>query len=207
VHSLPSVAAAQFAVDADDFPGFCLEVGEVRPGQFELGGPAPGRLLGGNLGSLEFEILEGGQITDLHTWLHVGFREWRVEHMQSAGAELLGSELFPTSGVQVELDRISVPDLLVGADVRRFLVETTQADVEVLLVPQVKELTTTVGKIRMADVNGSDKSTIPIVQLPVHRDWLLRLRNKTDDGSLLSVGGSGFKENDENGYFPCMCHL
>jgi hypothetical protein len=43
--------------------------------------------------------------------------------MQCAGAEGRSAELVAPPGVQVELDRIAVPDLVVGADVRRLLVE------------------------------------------------------------------------------------
>jgi hypothetical protein len=43
------------------------------------------------------------------------------------------SVLFTMSGVEVELHCIAIPDLIVGADVGGFLIETAQADVEVLL--------------------------------------------------------------------------
>jgi len=58
VHPYPTVTAAQFAVDADDLSDLPLELREVGPRQLELGGPAPRRFLGGNLGTLELEILE-----------------------------------------------------------------------------------------------------------------------------------------------------
>src|SRR5262249_21028982 len=133
----PPVAAAKLALDADDLARFGCEVREVRPGQLELGGVAPGRLGGGDLGPLQLEILERREVTDLEAWLYVGLRERRVEHVQRAGAEGRSAELVATPGVQVELDRIAVPDLIVRADVSWLLVEAAQPDVQVLVVPQI----------------------------------------------------------------------
>ena len=60
--------------------------------------------------------------------------------MQGAGAERRGTEFVATPGVQIELDRIAVPDLVVGPDVDRLLIQATKADVEIFLVPQEEEL-------------------------------------------------------------------
>src|SRR5205085_2736287 len=72
-----------------------------------------------------------------------------------------------------------------------------QADVEVLLVPQVEELPATVGEVGMADVDGRDESAFPASQLPVHHNRLLRLRDQADDGLLLGVARSRSKEEDD----------
>ena len=162
IHPWPAVAAAQFALDADDLAGLRLEVGEVRPGQLELGGPAPRRLVGGDLGSLQLEVLEGRQVTDGQPGLDLGLRERRPEHVQGAGAERGSTELVASAGVQVELDRIAVPELAVAADVGRLLVEAFQADVEVLVVPEVEELPAPVGEIRVADMNRRDEGPVPV---------------------------------------------
>src|SRR5262249_29886626 len=57
IYPWPAVAAAKFALDADDLAGLWSEVGEVGPRQLELGGVASSRRGGDDLGSLQLEVL------------------------------------------------------------------------------------------------------------------------------------------------------
>ena len=68
--------------------------------------------------------------------------------MQGSGAELLCAEFLTTASIQVELDRIAVPDLVVGTNVGRLLVQAAQANVQVLLG--------TFSKYLNAILNGAD---------------------------------------------------
>lgn len=109
--------------------------------------------------------------------------------------------------IQVELDGIAVPDLIVGSDMRRFLIQAAQADVEVLVVPQEEELPASVEEIRMADMDGRDECPVPLIELTVEFDRLRRLRYQADDRLLLSGSSAGSKKNDENGYLPRLRHV
>src|SRR5262249_24680551 len=102
-----------------------------------------------------------------------------------------------SAGVEVELPGVAIPDLVVGADVGRLLVQAAQADVQVLLVPQKKELSSPIGQVGMADMHGGHESPGPTGQFALHRDRLLGLRNQADDGLVFSHGSAGRNGSDE----------
>src|SRR5688572_5848751 len=132
---------------------------EIGPTQLELGSVAPCRLRPGDLRSRQFEVFECRNVPYQHPGFHFGIREGRPEGMHGSWAELRCAEFAVTPGIEVKLNGIAIPDLIVGANMDWLLIQATQADVEVLLVPQVEELRPTVGEIRMANMDRRDKGT------------------------------------------------
>src|SRR5262245_23569194 len=94
-----------------------------------------------------------------------------------------------------------------------FLVQAAEADVQVVVVPEVQKLGTSVGKVGMADVNRRDKGTVPFVQLAIERDGFWRFGDQAKHGLVLAVeigGGKdecGEQQRGGKGMFHGSCSL
>ena len=177
-------------------PAFALKSGKFFQGSLNSAVQPQEVLSAATSAPWSLKSLKAGRRTDSQPGLDLGFCEGRPEHVQGARAESRGTELFASAGVQVELDGIAVPELPVAADVGWFLVEAFQADVQVVVVPEVEELPAPVGEIGVADMNRGDESTVPVGQLAVEFQGFLGLGDQADDGLVLGVGGSSEKQED-----------
>src|SRR5205823_1770275 len=123
VHARAAVAVAKFGVDSDDFAARGLEVGKIRPGKLELDFRALLGLAGPDLYADFGDLLEetGPQTEPRLQLIVLISRPVAVNRADRFGRPGDISEVAAPPRVEIPLDRISLPEMIVISLVGLFL--------------------------------------------------------------------------------------